>query len=88
MFFNILKLLSFTNVSYPFLYPILFASSIIKSVLYKPIADKDKNTIEKILKASQKFFNVIAYIFIGYLIVLSFIYPYFVHSNPSSFAIS
>ena len=57
---------------------------VIKSVLYKPIADKDKNTIEKILKASQKFFNVIAYIFIGYLIVLSFIYPYFVKDEFST----
>lgn len=57
---------------------------VIKSVLYKPIANKDKNQIEKILKAAQKFFNVISYIFIGYLIVLCFIYPVLVNTEFST----
>jgi len=57
---------------------------VIKSVLYKPIADKDKKQIEKILKASQKFFNIISYIFIGYLIVLCFVYPTLVNSEFST----
>lgn len=48
---------------------------VIKSALYKPIAKKDKFEIEKILKASQKFFRVLSGIFIIYLIVLCFIYP-------------
>lgn len=48
---------------------------VIKSVLYKPIANKDKLQIEKILKASQSFFRVISIIFIIYLIILCFIYP-------------
>lgn len=57
---------------------------VIKSVLYKPIANKDKKQIEKILKASQKFFNIISYIFIGYLIVLCFVYPTLVNSEFST----
>lgn len=48
---------------------------VIKSALYKPIAKKDKYEIEKILKASQKFFRIISAIFIIYLIILCFIYP-------------
>lgn len=48
---------------------------VIKSALYKPIAQKNKSEIEKILKASQHFFRVISGIFILYLIVLCFVYP-------------
>ena len=48
---------------------------VIKSALYKPIAKKDKSEIEKILKASQKFFRVISLIFVIYLIILCFVYP-------------
>ncbi len=48
---------------------------VIKSALYKPIAQKNKYEIEKILKASQRFFRIISAIFIVYLIILCFIYP-------------
>ena len=48
---------------------------VVKSLLYKPIADKDNNTISKILKSSEKFFRTIAYIFIIYIVVLCIIYP-------------
>lgn len=43
---------------------------VIKSILFKPIADKDKSTIEKILKSSEKIFKTIAIIFIVYIILL------------------
>ena len=48
---------------------------VVKSILYKPIASKDKTEIEKILKASEKFFRTISYIFVGYIIVLCVILP-------------
>ena len=54
---------------------------VIKSALYKPIAKKDKTQIEKILKASQRFFRVISGIFIIYLIALCFIYPMIVSTE-------
>lgn len=54
---------------------------VIKSALYKPIAQKDKIQIEKILKASQRFFRVISAIFIAYLIALCFIYPLIVSTE-------
>lgn len=54
---------------------------VIKSALYKPIAKKDKMQIEKILKASQRFFRIISGIFIVYLIALCFIYPLIVSTE-------
>ena len=54
---------------------------VIKAALYKPIANKDKTQIEKILKASQRFFRVLSGIFIIYLIVLCCIYPLIVSSE-------
>ena len=54
---------------------------VVKSVLYKPIANKDNEQVEKILKAAQKFFNVIAYIFIVYLLILCFVYPMLVNTE-------
>lgn len=54
---------------------------VIKSALYKPIAKKDKTQIEKILKASQRFFRVISGIFIIYLIALCFVYPLIVSTE-------
>ena len=44
---------------------------VIKSCLYKPIANKDKSEICKILKASDRIFKRISYIFIVYIAVLS-----------------
>lgn len=49
--------------------------------MYKPIANKDKKQIENILKASEKFFRIIALIFIVYLIILSVVYPVIVSSQ-------
>lgn len=54
---------------------------VIKSALYKPIAQKDKAQIEKILKASQKFFKIVSGILVIYLIVLCFIYPLIVSAE-------
>ena len=54
---------------------------VIKSALYKPIAKKDKTQIEKILKASQRFFRVVSGVFIVYLIALCFIYPLIVSTE-------
>ena len=54
---------------------------VVKSALYGPIAKKDKKQIENILKAAEKFFRVIAAIFIVYLIGLSFVYPLIVKAE-------
>ena len=54
---------------------------VIKSILYKPIANKDKNTIEKILNSSEKFFRIIAYIFLIYIVILCIVYPILVGND-------
>lgn len=54
---------------------------VVKAALYKPIADKNKKQIENILKASEKFFRIIALIFIIYLIILSVVYPTIVNTE-------
>jgi len=48
---------------------------VIKSCLYKPIANNDKDKIIKILKSAEKIFRKISYIFILYIIVLCVILP-------------
>ncbi len=54
---------------------------VVKAALYKPIANKDKTTIENILKATERFFRVIAIIFIAYLVILAFVYPIIVSTQ-------
>lgn len=56
---------------------------VIKASLYKPIANKDKKEIANVLKASEKFFKTISYIFIVYLLILAFIYPLIVSTEFS-----
>lgn len=54
---------------------------VVKSLLYKPIAKKDKKEIENILCASEQFFRKIAHIFIVYIMALLIIYPFFVKDS-------
>lgn len=55
-------------------------TAVIKSQLYKPISTKDTNKINSILKAADKFFKKISYIFVIYVIILAFTY-YFINSS-------
>lgn len=62
---------------------------VVKSLLYKPIAKNDKETISKILKSTESFFRKIALIFIVYIVVLCLFYPYLVKKDFNSlFSIS
>ena len=54
---------------------------VVKSVLYKPIANKDKKSITNILKASERFFHTVAAIFIFYIVFLIIFYPMIINSN-------
>lgn len=48
---------------------------VVKAALYKPIANKDYNTIANILKTTEKFFRTLAVLFLVYIVILCFIYP-------------
>ena len=55
--------------------------SVLKSVLYKPIANNNKKEINSILSSSNSFFRKIAYIFIVYVSILCFILPNVLSKN-------
>ena len=62
---------------------------VVKALLYKPIANKDKDTIARILKTSQNFFRKISYIFIIYILVLCVVLPMATsHEFDTGFTIS
>lgn len=55
--------------------------AVIRSALYKPIADKDQNGINSIIVSGQKFFTKIAYFLIVYVIVLIIAYPFIINAK-------
>lgn len=62
---------------------------VVKALLYKPIANKDKENIKCILKSAESFFRKIAIIFIIYIVILCVVYPLLVNSEfDSVFTIS
>lgn len=61
---------------------------VVKSILYKPISEKDNNKIEDILYATERFFKSIALIFVIYIAVLAFAYPSIVDISKSKLYIS
>ncbi|WP_058991111.1 polysaccharide biosynthesis C-terminal domain-containing protein [Anaerococcus rubeinfantis] len=61
---------------------------VVKSILYEPISQKDDKKITDILYATEKFFRTIAIIFIIYIVVLTFAYPYFIKTSKSTLYVS
>ena len=55
----------------------LGVGSVIQSSLYKPLADKDNETISKIIVSGQKFFSRLAMILFVYVCILMGSYPFF-----------
>ncbi len=56
----------------------LGVGAVLKSTLYKPLANNDNKKISEILTSGQKFFSRVAFLFVIYTGVLIFIYPLFV----------
>lgn len=56
-------------------------TAVVKSELYKPIAEKNISKINNILKSADLFFKKIAFIYIIYIIVLIFTYPLIVNNT-------
>ncbi|MBQ3452754.1 polysaccharide biosynthesis C-terminal domain-containing protein [Candidatus Saccharibacteria bacterium] len=58
---------------------------VIKATLYKPIAKKDSKAIADILRTSERFFRRIAWVFVLYIVILFFVYPFIVDKtfNPA-----
>ncbi len=58
-------------------------NGVIMSYLYKPLASRDYKKVSGVVVASTRFFRRISYIFIGYAVILAFIYPILSHSSFS-----
>ncbi|MEQ8192036.1 MAG: polysaccharide biosynthesis C-terminal domain-containing protein [Candidatus Eremiobacterota bacterium] len=54
---------------------------VVRAALYKPLAGKDVDSISRILKSTEKFFRKIAYIFIGYMIIVAIGFPHIVKND-------
>lgn len=61
---------------------------VVKSILYKPISEKDNDEIADILFATEKFFKAIAYVFIIYILILIFVYPNIVNTSKDNIYVS
>ena len=57
---------------------------VIKSLMYKPIAEKNKEELESVLKTSESFFRKVAKIFVIYIIALCVFYPIFINKEFES----
>ena len=57
--------------------------AVVQANLYKPLANKDNDLLSMILKSSERFFRRLAYIFIGYIVLLCFIFPTMVEGDFS-----
>lgn len=53
----------------------LGVGAVVQANLYKPLADKENDQISRIVKSSERFFRRLAYIFLGYIAVLCFVFP-------------
>lgn len=49
--------------------------AVVQSALYKPLADNDMLSVSKIIISAERFFKRIAYLLIGYTILMMIIYP-------------
>lgn len=57
----------------------LGVGAVVQSNFYKPLVEKNSQLLSEIYASSSKFFKKIAYILIGYLFVLVFLYPQLVN---------
>lgn len=58
---------------------------IARAVLYKPLSKKDNPTINKIIRYLERFFRILALIFVVYVIGIAFIFPTFAKTKDFLF---
>jgi hypothetical protein len=54
---------------------------VVQASLYGPLAKNDSEQISKVVKSSKRFYHRLGYIFTGYILVLSFVFPLFIAQN-------
>ena len=59
----------------------LGVGSVVKSSLYKPLANKDNDTVSKVIVSANKFFRNIARILFAYVVILAIAYPFLINRS-------
>lgn len=54
----------------------LGVGAVVQSSLYKPLAENDNDTISRIYISAERFFKRLAFIYVGYVIILMLVYPF------------
>lgn len=54
---------------------------VIRAALYKPLAEKNAAATSSIIKSTENFFRKIAYIFVGYMVLLAAVFPVLVNKD-------
>ena len=57
--------------------------SVVLTAMYGPLARQDHNELSRVIQAAARFFKQIAYIFVGYTVILAVLYPFVVESSFS-----
>lgn len=53
---------------------------VVQSALYKPLAQNDYEQINKIYNTANRFFRIVSFVFVGYIVLLCALYPlYFIN---------
>ena len=63
----------------------LGVGAVVQSAYYKPLAHNETEEISKLYVSSKKYFNIIAFIILGYVIALSLVFPVIVQDDYSYF---
>ena len=66
----------------------LGVGAVVQSSLYKPLADKDEDSVSKIIASADKFFKKLGFILFIYVIILVIFYPTFVNQNFGFFYVA
>lgn len=61
----------------------LGVGAVVQSSLYKPLADKDKQQVSKVIVSANKFFRRLAQVLLVYVIILMLVYPVIAKQNYS-----
>lgn len=59
--------------------------AVVQAALYKPLAENDLSMMSKIMKSSNRFFNNVQKILLGYIAVMFFVYPLIIKKAEFSF---
>lgn len=61
---------------------------VVRAALYKPLANKDIGTISAIIKATEKIYKSIVFIFIVYLLIMTLFFPLIIEEFEGGFTAS